>query len=168
MEFEGISTVLANLNKEILNIEKRTLSGLIRASIIIRRAMENPPRKIPVDTGNLRASFFVVTNKGSFFGSTAGGVLLENNVPTFIKGASTDVTKLQAAFTQAINDSKVDLRGEDPKVRLGFSAWYAWKVHENLQARYMRPGSGAKFLEYAIKSKSSEILEIIRKEAAIK
>jgi hypothetical protein len=50
----------------------------------------------------------------------------------------------------------------DPTVRFGFSASYAWWVHENVGANFRRPGAGAKFLEAALKRNQEEILKIIR------
>jgi len=54
-----------------------------------------------------------------------------------------------------------------PAVRMGFGASYAWWVHENVDAHFSRPGSGAKFFESALKRNSDEILEIIRKNAHV-
>jgi len=54
----GLDKVLRKLNKEIKAIEGRTMKGLIRAQIIIRRDMDKTPPKIPVGkTGDLRASY---------------------------------------------------------------------------------------------------------------
>jgi hypothetical protein len=55
---QGMSTVMSNLNKEILKIEARSMKGLIEAAIIIRRDMDKTSPTIPVDTGNLRGSWF--------------------------------------------------------------------------------------------------------------
>jgi hypothetical protein len=53
---EGVDTVLKNLRREIKAIEGRiTRQGLAKAGIIIRRSAI---RMTPVDTGNLRSSFF--------------------------------------------------------------------------------------------------------------
>ena len=60
---KGMDVVMANLNREILKIEGRSMKGLIEASIIIRRDMEKTPPLIPVDTGNLRASWFTSSIK---------------------------------------------------------------------------------------------------------
>ena len=54
----GMKTVMANLNKEILKIEGRSMKGLIESAIIIRRDMEKTPPLVPIDTGNLRGSWF--------------------------------------------------------------------------------------------------------------
>lgn len=55
---EGLNAVLGNLNKEIGNIKKRSMKGLVQGAIIVRRDMEYTPPLIPVDTGNLRDSWF--------------------------------------------------------------------------------------------------------------
>lgn len=54
----GFDKVKRNLNKEIQGIKGRSMKGLIESAIIVRVDMEKTPPKIPVDTGNLRASWF--------------------------------------------------------------------------------------------------------------
>ncbi|TSA10048.1 MAG: hypothetical protein D4R73_05945 [Deltaproteobacteria bacterium] len=54
----GLERVIHNLNKEIKAIEGRSMKGLIRAAIIIRRDMDITPPVIPVDTSNMRGSWF--------------------------------------------------------------------------------------------------------------
>ncbi len=53
-----MEAVMTNLNAAILKIEAGSMKGLIESAIIIRRDMEKTPPLIPVDTGNLRASWF--------------------------------------------------------------------------------------------------------------
>lgn len=115
----GVDKVLRNLNREIKQIEGLTMKGLIQSAILIRRDMEQTSPKIPVDTGNLRASWFTDSH----------------------------------------------YQGQNPVVRLGFSAYYAWKVHENVGANFKRPGAGAKFLEAALKRNKNQILKTIAREA---
>jgi len=55
---KGMDNLLRNLNKEIKKIEGFSMKGLIRAAIIIRRDMDKTSPLIPVDEGNLRASWF--------------------------------------------------------------------------------------------------------------
>jgi hypothetical protein len=55
---KGFDIVLSNLNKEIRAIEGRTMTGLIKAAIHIRRDMDHTPPLIPIKTGNLRSSWF--------------------------------------------------------------------------------------------------------------
>jgi len=70
---KGMDIVLSNLNKEIKAIEGRTMKGLIQGAIIIHTDMEKTPPLIPIDTGNLRASWFTSTfREGRKFGLTIG------------------------------------------------------------------------------------------------
>lgn len=56
----GLNRVVANLNAEIRAIEGRTLKGLLLAVAHVRKEMDNVMPMIPVDTGNLRASWFAI------------------------------------------------------------------------------------------------------------
>jgi hypothetical protein len=58
MNLKGLEAVIANLNKEIKAIEGRSLAGMIRAAVVVRRSTEETPPLTPVDLGNLRASWF--------------------------------------------------------------------------------------------------------------
>ena len=57
------------------------------------------------------------------------------------------------------------LKGK-PVVQFGFTAFYAWFVHEKIDPgiNWKRPGSGPKFLEAHLKANEKEILEIIKNE----
>jgi hypothetical protein len=57
---KGMDIVLANVNREIAAIHRRTNEGLIKAAIFIRREMDHTPPLIPVDTGAMRLSWFVL------------------------------------------------------------------------------------------------------------
>jgi hypothetical protein len=59
MSLKGLEQVVANLNKEIKAIEGRSLAGLIRAAIVVRRRMDEVPPLIPISPGggHLRASW---------------------------------------------------------------------------------------------------------------
>lgn len=62
MSLQGLENVVRNLNREIKAIEGRSMAGLIRAAILVRRDMDETPPLIPVDKGFLRGSWF--TNPG--------------------------------------------------------------------------------------------------------
>lgn len=119
---KGIDTVLANLNKEIEKIEGRSIQGMIKAAIVIRRSMDKTPPLIPVDHGHLRGSYYT--------------------------------------------DAGHDKQG-NPTLEIGFTAMYAWWVHENVGANFNRPGAGAKFLEAALKGNEELILKKIRDNVKI-
>lgn len=152
---KGLDTVMKNLNKEIQKIANQTPAGLITASIIIQRATEKESPKTPVDTSNLRSSFFrVITgiptdNKGKFRGKDAG--------------------TLAADYTSAISELKADVDARRyPTLIVGFSANYAIWVHENMEAKFKRPGAGPKFLEEAVNNNKALILNAIRDNVKIK
>lgn len=56
---KGIETVRRNLNRQIGKRRIASMKGLLLAAAYIRQDMEQTPPLIPVDTGNLRASWFV-------------------------------------------------------------------------------------------------------------
>jgi len=76
----GLSKVVHNLNREVTKIQSRTMVGLIQSVIIIRRDMDKTPPLIPVDYGNLRASWFaspfrMPDKEGILFGFNANYAL---------------------------------------------------------------------------------------------
>src|SRR6056297_118046 len=132
----GTDKVLRNLNREIKQIEGRTMKGLIRAGIIVLRDMDKTSPKIPVDERNLQASQFLV--------ATRGGVERGSN-PSF-KGENAE--RMQAEHSSTLSrEASAVAASKQPVVRLGFSANYAWYVHEMVGANFQRPGAGAKFFE---------------------
>jgi hypothetical protein len=62
---KGMDNVMSNLNKEIEGIKNRSMRGLIMAAAFIRQETEHTEPFTPVDFGNLRASWFVVTASDS-------------------------------------------------------------------------------------------------------
>lgn len=72
-KIKGTDKVIMNLNKEIKQIKGRSMQGLIEAVMLVRVDMEKTPPLIPVDTGNLRASWFTSPYyKGKGFGLIFG------------------------------------------------------------------------------------------------
>lgn len=165
-KLKGLGKVLANLNKEVKKIEGRSLKGLIRGGILIRRDMEETAPIIPVDLGNLRASWFVVTSTGG--------------VPTGrgreFKGEK--ASELISGHSKAISENKsLAKQSGMPGIVMGFSANYATAVHENVGANFRQPtkgkrakagGAGPKFLEASLKRNTKKVLQVIGEEARIK
>jgi len=56
---KGLDRVMYRLNRQIAATRVACLKGLIRAAILIRRDMDKTPPLVPVDTGNLRSSWFM-------------------------------------------------------------------------------------------------------------
>lgn len=150
----GTDNVMKNLNREILKIKGRTLAGLIEASIVIRRDMDKRPPLIPVDEGNLRASWFTTTGHanpekgGNFRGEGSGEMTGDHN----------------RVLTAAAGKAKGT---PHPILIMGFSANYSGYVHEMDFKKGKRPGSGPKFFESAIKRNAGAVLDIIAKNVKI-
>lgn len=153
----GLGRYIRRLNKEIAKIEGRTLKGLIRAGIIVMRATERQAPITPVDTGNLRASRFMVTGKSIEMGSK----------PRF--RADKNGKDMHGPHKAAIEGNrKLASIMKNPVVILGYSAYYAAYVHEAVHIKFKRPQSGAKFFQSSFRKNQKKILAIIAKEARIK
>ena len=138
---KGMDIVLSNYKKEMLKIKGRSMKGMIEAAMFIRRDMEEKEPKIPVDTGNLRASWFVVTIRQSvhLFGVLMG--FAANYAMWVHEMVGADFTSPRFRY------------GKGKKKKY----WYT-----------PRAGAGAKFFEAALKRNTQHILAIIRKNAIIK
>ena len=153
-KIDGFDKVMKNLNKEIRRIKGATMKGLIRGAIIIVRDMEKVHPKVPVDEGNLRASRFITSvygktqtqSKGDFVGEDSDRLAAEHGSVISAVNTMQELYKI-------------------PLVTIGFSAFYAWYVHENIDAEFKRPNSGAKFLEASFKRNKGAVLGVIFLEA---
>ena len=159
MIWEGLDTVVKNLNAEISKIENGSLAGLLRATVIVRRSIDSETPMVPVDTGNLRSSWFVVSSKGN---------IEKGGSARFVDRPKNILEQLRTDHSTIIRSSITNAKGMIPKVIFGFSAFYAEYVHEAIGTNFKRPGSGAKYLEAAIKSNAMKILDMVRQEAAVR
>lgn len=162
---KGMDIVMNNLHRELVKIEGRSLKGLIEASIIIRRSMDFNAPTIPIDLGNLRQSWFVVT----------AGRVQKGDSPSFKED---EAGELASDHTSAISSAQALAQAaslQGPVLIMGFSANYAMWVHEMVGANFRQPkkgavrGSpGAKFFEVSLKRNKTLILETVRNNAYIK
>jgi len=155
VKLTGIDKVMKNLSQEVSKIEGRTLGGLIRGSILVRRHMAHNSPKVPIDFGNLNASWFTTTASGKG----------EESQPSF-KGSNAGELASSHSAIMARAKSLAASTGY-PVLYMGFTANYAFWVHENVGAKFSRPGSGAKFFESALKTNKAAILEEIRKNVKL-
>ncbi len=180
-DLKGLGNVLRNMNILIDTMSERNIKGMIKATIIVRRSMEKESPKIPIDTGNLRASWFVVTSQGK---------VASGKSPNF-KGENANIAASDHNESKSRNKFIAQASGM-PGVIMGFSANYAFFVHEMVGvsdikigrkkqisplskaqrssfgvARFHRPGSGPKFFEAAIKRNAGKILKVIADESGI-
>ena len=156
-----IQKIMKLFNKEVVKIEDRTLKGLIRASIIVRRHMDKVDPLIPVDTGNLRQSWFVVTSKGDT--PEGAGTRFKED-----KNSDANMSSQHSGVVSEKSQEAVREKGKGPVVILGFSANYATFVHELIDGNFQRPGAGAKFFETALKMNKDKMLAVIKEEVSKK
>ena len=156
VRLKGLDKVVEHLKKDVpAEVERLSEAGLIKASIIVRRDMEKTSPKIPIDTSNLRASWFVVTR-----------AVTQSN-PDF-KGE--EAGKLSSDHSAAVAEMQGKAQGTPQLVLLmGFSARYAAAVHEGLtkkggKMKFKRPGAGAKFFESAIERNRKAMADVINGE----
>ena len=160
---QGFDTVMANLNKEIEAIKGRTMKGMIKAAALIRKDMDKTPPLIPVDKGNLRASWFVVTAKGLQSARPAFKAL-DTPTKTALLNSTYDSTVAEAQGVASASTKDV------PFLVMGFGANYAMPVHEMYgkgSVNWQRPNSGPKFFEASIKRNKDKALKTIADDAQI-
>jgi hypothetical protein len=172
----GLDIVMARLNAEIIRIENASMKGMIMAAAYIRNETEKTPTVTPVDLGNLKASWFVVTAKSVPVGKSSS-----------FRGGNAGI--FSAEHAAAIADGRGEMAaksmGRMKTLMMGYSANYALWVHEMIgmnpqpgfrygpgpgrKRRYKpRSGSGPKWFEECIKRNSSKIVQIIRDNSVIR
>lgn len=158
---KGFDIVMARLNKEIKGIENRSEAGLIKATGLIRRETESTAPITPVDLGNLRSSWFVVS---------ASKTQPKDSHSKEFKGKKKAELAInhEAVKTEAKGIIKANEGTKGKFVMMGYSANYALFVHEMMGSIFQRPGSGPKWLESAIKRNSGKIVQIIKDNVTIK
>ena len=160
---KGMEVVMANLNKQIEGIKNRSVKGLIMSAAHIREQTEHKLPLTPVDYGNLRASWFVVT---------ADRVVPTKGPKTF-KGP--DANEISSQKEGAIMEGQGEMgriSTKDKKfLMMGYGANYAGFVHEfipEMMVNFKRPGSDAKWLQAHLYESTNKILQIIKENAQIK
>jgi hypothetical protein len=187
-KIRGLNQVINNLNTRIRMIEGRTLKGIIRGVAQIRRDMDKTVPLIPVDKGNLRASFFVITSQGNVPQGASPRFKATGKKTTF---TAAQMAKLQAVHSGTISEMTAKAKAlgtsRGPFVVFGFGAYYALYVHEMTTSsgisnralshmgsvskrgqsgiNWTRPGSGPKFLENAVDRNTAYVLYTVAKEA---
>ena len=158
----GFEDVINNLEKEVKKIEDVTSAGMIKAMAHIRAETINTT---PVDTGNMRASWFVVTNDGVAEGRNPKWKGTRSKSPSKKARAMRVKTEHPQVVGEMLGEAKSDMSGIT--VIAGYSANYALYVHE-MEGRgkktinWTNPMAEGKWLEKAFKQNSRKILEIIK------
>ena len=154
----SVDNVISNLNKKLQEIQNKSLMGLIKGAKLIYEDMESTVPLIPVDLGNLRKSFFIVTSNGG---------VIQGNSATFV---GDDAGKISEGHLATIQEAKGTRAGvlKGPYVVFGFGAYYAVYVHEMIGASFQRQGAGALFFSNAIARNSNRILKLVAQEVKSK
>jgi hypothetical protein len=155
----GFREVEANLNREVVAIRGRTIKGLILAVAFIRNDTETTPYITPMESGNLRSSWFAATAKGMVAKDKYSKEFKDD------PGRRLRAAQLASEHSAAITEAKGLMTsaeiGGSLGIMFGYSANYAAYVHENIDAKFKRPGSGPKWFEAALKRNSKTVLKII-------
>jgi len=146
----NIKGTIFNMQREFEEIKNRTPRGLVEAAMLIRG---NAQDRCPVDTGNLKASAYVVWKKG--YKRTGRWSKRKSKYD----GRPKDLGRLKRDHAKITADHEKLVSWGD--VVIGFSAWYAMYVHQGTQKQRARP-----FLRKAMRDKRQEAIEIVRKTAA--
>jgi hypothetical protein len=170
---DGIRSVVEGINKELMNIRGHTLGGLIKATALIRHETEHGAVKTPVDLGNLRASWFVVSSKGSIVRGGGAGHTPEGMSKSFKGPNAESIAKGHTGMLKEMQ-GKVNILSniyKGPFVIMGYSANYTFYVHEMIGVvgykskenprGWSRSGSGPKWFEAALKKHRNNIVKIV-------
>lgn len=129
IRWQGLDTVLRNLNKQTGIIQGKTRRGMTIVALKIRR---DAVKLTPIQTGNLRASAYTIV----------GGGITRPEVNSTSDFVSSDKSGRQvAAEHQSVIDSKKRPQ-KNPYAIIGFTAHYALAVHERLKAAGRRIRAG--------------------------
>lgn len=162
IKWDGLDKVIQNLNEEVKKIRVRTVTGVLKSAVIVKGDAQ---RITPIDTGNLRNSSFIVW----------GGEGKSNYTSPDGNFKGIDAGERSTEYNSTVNERKSAVTSEGvPFAEIGFTANYALKVHENINAGHgkrdkktgqIRQIGQWKFLESAFKKNIRRIIDIIKREA---
>jgi hypothetical protein len=166
-KLEGFDQMMKSYRNEIYKLKAKTLKGLIKAQSIIRESMDTTRPLIPVESGNLRNSWFCATSNGA---------VISGKNPKF-SNLHNDEAQLYFNHSKAVGKatSEALIRGKNygPFVVFGLSAYYGSYV-EHMYSRngskikWTRFGSGPEFFIGAINRTRRKVLRIIAQDVSIK
>ena len=165
MTFYGVDEAMQGLNQRLEKIKQKTVRGLIRAQARIFEDMDSRRPMMPVDTGNLRRSYYAVTSNGT---------VIHGRSPNFVDAPNEPMSQLYTDHIEALASAMEETiriginRG--PAIVFGFSSFYAPYMENKTMAKkgersWVREGSGPHFFESALKRNRNEVARIIREEA---
>lgn len=175
VKLHGFEKVERNLNKALSGIKSQTTEAFIAVAKDIHYDADLTTPTIPVNTGDMRQSRFIVSNKGLiswgrkavFKGERyASGGYKKGRSPGYMMG---DHRATIQHFLSVAGAKR------HPTVILGYTAWYAVYPHEmgigsvrsGAAIRWTRPGSGPKFFQSALYRKAKNIPTEVYKKANV-
>jgi len=170
---QGFESTMKRLNMALLEIEGGSVRGLMLAADAIRIATESSPPLTPVDLGNLRASWFVVTSAKDKVQlpevrNEKGKLVREGR----FRGPKAEQMKKEHKMVKTLAEAEISGQKDLHIVMMGYSANYAVHVHEgphgNLGANFQRPGAGIKWFEAAFNRNARKIIRVIAANAQIR
>lgn len=159
-QIQGFDVVMRNLNKQLEGITTRSEKGLVMGAAFVRNDTEHTSPLTPVDLGNLRASWFVVTSKSVPVGR--GGAQFKGKRASQILSDHTSLVSEAQGYVAAQSGGKRKF------IMAGYSVNYAAPVHEMIGANFQRPGAGPKWLESAFQRNTGKIVQIVKDNAQVK
>lgn len=178
IQWKGLDKVMNNLNKEAAKIGRTSVKNLLIAGLLVKGKAQ---KIVPVDTANLKASAYVVWGGGGSSVNVAppraGEGRFKDEKKTKSSSLSGRASKIASQHQAVINiEKKASL---NPFATIGFTAFYALFVHEDLTASHVKTatsgdpfGGGrkkrnvqigqAKFLEQSLLQNHAKILSILR------
>lgn len=150
LDKQSLDRVITNLNKEISKINGNVQNGLTLGMLMVKA---DSMSATPVDTGNLRGSHYLVSGDGKVDRSS-----------TFVTKKSKSGERVSKEHEDHIRSASSNAQSKKgPFCEIGCTAFYAVYVHENLEAKHVT--GKAKFMEDAIKSNYSKLLDAVKRFA---
>lgn len=147
----GMQRTMNNLRKEAAQIRGKTRRGYIEAALIIRKADLTEAPIVPVDTGNLRNSWFATVGTRT----QRGRKKLSERAAERARYHNVDMSKYVTEAQKSLY----------PMMVYGYLANYAVKVHEDKELKH-KGETGAKYMESSIKSHKNDILQKLKENAS--
>lgn len=158
-DITGVEKVNKNFKKFAFEFTNDVFAGLIKGALLVQREAQ---LLTPVDLGNLRASGYTVFSKNDEVPAATTKGRFKSD------GSKSDVSRLQSGHTAVITKSKGEVKSKkdkttgaliNPKAIVGFTAFYATVVHEDLDVKHTV--GEAKYLEKSLKRNTSKIIGFI-------
>lgn len=170
---EGVDRVMSEINRRVNKfVNYGSLSGILKAIALVRRDMDKSYPKIPIDYGNLRASFFVVSSSGKI---AVGGGKEHSATGASGKFVGPKAAQIASDHVTTLSEMQPLVKGLSksfggPFAAFGFSANYAMWVHEMWDPgiHWKRPQSGPGYFVAHLEKNKDKMFQVIRDNSKIK